>query len=134
MERRDEFACHDEGFLVGQSDGSPGFDGLYGRAQAGKSDHGGQYDVGLRAGGNLANGLRAGTNFYGNIADKFAQRLALRFVGDDRDLRAELPHLFGQAFHAVIGHQRVDPETVGVLADHIERLRADGAGRAEQGD
>ena len=54
-------------------------------------------------------------------------------VGNDHGSRLELSCLLGQLLITVVGRQTVDFVAVGVLANDIESLRADGAGGTEYG-
>ena len=60
---RNEFARHNERFLVGQCDGFPGLDGRDGGAESGETHHGRHHHVDLRQTCRVANGFGARPHF-----------------------------------------------------------------------
>ena len=131
-ELTDEFACHDERFLVGEADFFPCADGVDGRFETRKAHHRREHHIDGVGLDDVVQRLPTGINLdVGAVAEQRFQFIVAVFVGHDHRRRIELPSLLRQQFHAVVVRQRIDIVAVSVLADDFEGLRADGAGRTE---
>ena len=105
----DEFTGDDEDFLAGQGDGLAGLNGCKGRSEGGKAGYGDDDGVHARAARHICESLgRGGRAGYGQG-------------------RAKLCDLRPKSIAVMARGKADDVESIRVAADHIERLRADGA-------
>mmetsp|Transcript_17510 Transcript_17510/g.41430 ORF Transcript_17510/g.41430 Transcript_17510/m.41430 type:complete len:314 (-) Transcript_17510:82-1023(-) len=137
-EGEDDGAAADEGLLVGEGDVLPELDGRDGGLEARRADDAGNDRVGRVDGGD-------GVDALGTVEDLghragVAGRLEavghlFRCLGSlhRHDLGLVLGHLLGHQLGIAPGAQGVDDEVVRAGVDDVERLRPDGARRAQQG-
>ena len=122
---RDEVAAGDQRLLIGERDRLPRVQRRKRRQQTSRADQGVQDEVAALVRGGLHDGVRAGREVGAG------RRLV---VGQHRKSRRELVYLLGQQLGVPPGDERDNLELVPVLADDIERLRADATRRAEDRD
>ena len=130
-ELRNEFARHNERFLVGQRDGFASFDGRHRGAESGETHHGRHHHVHFGQSGDVADGFRARPHLNGEVGQRLAHRFIARLVGDDHRFGAKFARLRNEQFGVVPRREGIGLVFAGVFAHHVEGLRADRAGRTE---
>src|SRR6266542_4386752 len=129
----EQLAREHERLLVREADRLAGLDGGRGRAEPRRAGDRGEHEVHVRVGrredrsGVAADHLDAG-------GDEPAQLARGGLVRDRDEARVEAAHLLGEPGDVLAGGERDDLEPLGEGRDDVQRLDADGAGRAEDGD
>ena len=131
----DELTAHHERLLVGQGEHLPGLQGGQRGTEAHGADHGVQHHVGLRLAGEHLRRSWAGQDLDAPHRAQVAPQLPCGvLVRDGHEGRHELAHL---PHEELVAGARAEPdhlEAVGVATHDVERLRADGAGRPQDGE
>mmetsp|Transcript_1180 Transcript_1180/g.4669 ORF Transcript_1180/g.4669 Transcript_1180/m.4669 type:complete len:477 (-) Transcript_1180:87-1517(-) len=136
-EGHDGGPARDERLFVGEADVLARLDGGDGGGQARASDNAGDRGVHVLVPRHLDHALLAvqklgrGTV---HVLDHLAKLLEIRAVADGDHLGLELLDLLREHVQVLARAQRHDLELVGVLLRDVQRLRADGAGGAQQRD
>ena len=99
-----EFSGNNQRLLVSQGNSLFGLDGVDGRRESGKTDHGGEHHVDGFCLNYFVESLASGIHFdIGQVAHQTFEFVVALFVGNDDGGRLELMGLFGQQFYFVIG-------------------------------
>ncbi len=126
-------ARHDEHFLVGQRDVAAGANAGQRGLQAGRPHERRHQEIGLVR-GHRQQAVRAVDDLRRRAGQPCSQRLGAIRVADRHQLGLEAPHLLCQLLHVASRRQRDDAETLGKGSCHGQRLLADAAGAAQDGD
>ena len=120
-----QFAGHNERFLVGQTDLLTGLDGTDGWLQASETDHGREHHVNGFSLNNLAQGIAAGIDFnVGFVAEECLQGLVVCVVGNNHSGWMKFLGLLGQQLYLIVGREAVHLVAIGVLFNNVEGLSA----------
>ena len=140
-EREDGRAAGDQSLLVREGDVLAGLDGGHGRRQPRGAHDARHHNIGALRRGAGRRRVGAAVDFEGRAVDarglqSLLQGLELGPVGDadGRHGPPELGDLRREELVVGPGAERDDREPVGPRAAEVQRLRADGARRAEHGD
>ena len=127
-----QFASHNQCFLVGKADGLASLYGVYCRRQSGITHHSCEHHVDGLCLYNLVESLRSGIDLhFGAVSQQRLESFVVLFVGYDYSRRAEFSRLFGQFHILIVGREAVSLVSVGMLLDYVQGLSADRTGRAE---
>lgn len=133
----DEFAGHNQTFLIGQADGFASFDGLESGFEAGDADDGADDEIDIGMGGD-ADGSGCAVEDFGagqSGGAKFsAEGVGRGFAGYGDDLGLPAQSLIADRLEIVAGGQRSHLKAVGIGFNNAESAAADGAGRTKDGD
>ena len=129
----DQFTCHYHRLFVGQSNGFAGADGRYRWRQSCKTDHRCQDHINLCTFHHLTQRFGAGIDGNGQVGQRFADSIVVRFVGDDHGGGIEQTCLFHQQLPAVVGRENASLKQVGVFGDDLQGLCSDATCGAEDG-
>ena len=130
---RDEGACGDERFLVGEGHHLAGLERGERGPQAAEAHHGAHHHVG-RSRHEFAQALHARVDLDVASLQGGSHLFVIGLVADDHVGRIEFEGLGDEGVGAVVGAQQAHFKAVAVPADDVERLRPDGAGGAQDGD
>ena len=121
----DQFTSNDQCFLVSQTDGLMGLDGMNGWRETCEAHHSSEHHIDGACLNNLVEGTCSCIHLHvRHIAHQRLQLVVACLVGNDDGSRLELVGLLCQQFHLVIGCQAVHLVEVAVLLNHFEGLRA----------
>ena len=132
-QRQNQFARHNQRLLVGQRDGFACLQCGDNGFEAGKAYHSRErhiYRLGLYS---LRNGVGSCPYFHRKIAQRLFDDGVFPFIRNDDDFGTEAARLLDQSLRLPVSGEEVDVEQVGMRSNDFQRLRADGAGRAEDG-
>lgn len=128
----DEFTCHNEGFLIGQTDFLAGLDGMDGWFQSREAHHRGKHHVDRISLHDVAESLCTCIDLDVRfVAEQILQFLIKCLIGDDDGSRMKLVRLGSQFLHTMVGSEAIDLVKVAMLFDDIQRLCADASRRTE---
>ncbi len=132
---RHELARDDERLLVRKRDVLPGIERFHRRLETGKAHHRRHDDVNVVHGRRIDKRLPAARKLrpLAFAREVFFEPRIGRFIGQHGEFGAELFHLLREQLIAAIRGQHGNMEQLGMAAHDVERLRADGACRAQNG-
>ena len=129
-------ARRNQRFLVCEQHALACLDGGETRAQAGDADDRRHYGVDLRQARDLLKGALAVQHSGRNAlrTQSLFQRFGIARATDHRIRRAEFDTLAKQEVELAMGGERDDLKSFAMTCDDVERVDADAAGRAEDGE
>ena len=126
---QNDLSGHHQGLLVGQRDIFSRFDRLQGRKKTGRTDHGGDDQIGIRQNRRFPISLLSKQNFRpGSGPQTFAKLTGMVFVHNGRQPRPEPFNLLLQQGDVSSRRQRLDAETMGMCRNDIQRTDTDRTG------
>ncbi len=131
-----ELAADNEALLVGERERLPALERGERGPKTGRADQTVHHDVGLGFAGDGLGGIGTDDQLHaGERAQLLLHVVGRVLVGDGHQRRQEFPDLpHEQILVGTARGQADDLEPIGIAPDHVEGLRADGAGRAEDGE
>ena len=99
-----EFSSNNQRLFVSQGNSLLGLDGVDGRRESSKANHGGEHHIDGLCFDNFVESLASGIHLdVGQVAHQTFEFVVALFVGNDDGGRLELMGLLGQQFYFVIG-------------------------------
>ena len=129
-----QFAGHHEGLFVGQRNVLACVDGPKGGLESGRANHGSEHHVDAVDFDDLFEGFCTAVDFDAVVEQGVVDLLPLRVVADDDRVGLEFFRLRDQQIGVAMGRQDFHVKGVLLFTHHLERLGANGPGRAEDGN